>query len=308
MITPLKSRADISSVAPTFDGPMPWEGYFNRLAGYAQSADALCAVYSACCALGVDIHLGEEVTQLTFDGPKCTGAQTKTGARFSADTTIVAVGAFVPELLSSAGAPNLPSITPQIKAVGFPVAHIQLTPDEALRLRGIPVTYARDLGFFFEPERRSNLLKICPSTAGYTWFNGTTSKSVPPPTPEDSAFISCEDEMNIRELLRQTLPQLAERPLQDKRVCWCADAPDTEYVVDYVPDTEGLVVVSGDSGHGFKMLPIFGRWVKELLDAGRQDISRWKWKHVELKGSKGDGDVSWRIGTRKDLSQIEARL
>ncbi|KAK5113569.1 hypothetical protein LTR85_010797 [Meristemomyces frigidus] len=292
-IQPIGKRSDITSVAPAFTGKMEWTGYFNRLAGYAQSADALSALYSACCALGVQIYLGDAVERLKFKGSRCVGATTASGMQYSADVTIAALGASVPTLL--------PAIAPQIKAVGFPVAHIQLTPEEAIRLRGIPVTYARDLGFFFEPDRRTNLLKVCSAGAGYTRFNKSMTASVPPTESGGSAFIGVNDEKKMRELLRQTLPELADRPLQDRHICWCADSGDTDFVIDCVPNTQGLIVASGDSGHGFKFLPTFGLWVKDVVEAGRQDVARWRWKHTELRG---DEAVSWRVGRRQDLSEV----
>ena len=106
----------------------------------------------------------------------------------------------------------------------------------------------------------------------------------------------------MRELLRQTLPELADRPLEDKRICWCADSADTNYIIDYVPGSENLIVISGDSAHGFKMFPIFGRWVQQLLEDRYQVHERWRWKDVELKGTEG---VSWRVGTRKDLRDMQ---
>ncbi|KAK5736471.1 hypothetical protein LTR17_007468 [Elasticomyces elasticus] len=292
-IRPIEKRSDISDVAPAFTGAMPWTGYYNSLAGYAHSADALTALYSACCALGVQIELGETIEHLRYEGSHCIGATTKSGKQYHATATIVTLGASVSAVL--------PSIAPQIKAVGFPLAHIQLSPEEAQRLRGLPVTYARDLGFFFEPDHRTHLLKVCSAGAGYTWFNASKTMSVPPAEPEDSAFIMDSDEAKMRELLRQSLPELADRPLLDKRICWCADSLDTDFVIDYVPGSEGLIVVSGDSGHAFKMLPIAGQWVKKVLEEGRQDVPRWKWKEVEMQGNEG---VSWRVGTRKDLPEL----
>ncbi|CAJ2501146.1 Uu.00g039990.m01.CDS01 [Anthostomella pinea] len=95
--------------------------------------------------------------------------------------------------------------------------------------------------------------------AGYTHYTqvaGSDAKlSVP---PENNAFIPAQDEAAIRRLLRETLPALADRPLINRTMCWVADTGDTEYVIDFVPNKKGVMVVSGDSGHAFKILPVVG--------------------------------------------------
>lgn len=304
-ISPIETREDIREVAPAFDGPMRWKGYFNRRAGYAHAADALTAVYSACCALGVAFHTGDAVASLVYaanpagEARRCTGAVTASGKRHTAALTVLALGAAL--------ATVLPEIGRQVAANAWPVAHVQLTPAEARRLRGIPVTYARDLGFLFEPDARTRLLKLCPAGAGYTHFVPSAAGGPPvsvPPAASD--FLPPAAEAQIRALLRETLPGLAGRPLIHPRLCWCADTADSEYIVDFVPGTGGrsLVVASGDSGHAFKMLPVAGRWVVALARAGTQATERWRWK----AGQDAGGDVSWRIGRPVDLGAVRSKL
>ncbi|KAI1657596.1 hypothetical protein F4813DRAFT_359008 [Daldinia decipiens] len=124
-----------------------------------------------------------------------------------------------------------------------PLAHIQLTPEEAARLHNISVTYARE-----------------------------------------------------------TLPELADRPLIGRRMCWCADTADGEYVIDFVPGKKGLVVITGDSAHVFKMLPIIGKWVKDVMEKGRRDSARWRWK--EESGATATG-ISWRVGQTTDFKEVK---
>ncbi|KAL2136226.1 hypothetical protein VTI74DRAFT_4856 [Chaetomium olivicolor] len=293
-IQPINTRDDIRAVAPAFDGPMSWTGYFNRFAGYAHAANALRTLYTVCRSLGVSFRLSDAAASLLFSDNNptnaCIGIRTRSGAHLHANRTILTLGASTATIL--------PQITPQITAKAWSVGHVQLTPSEAAHLRGIPVTYARDLGFFFEPDPATHLLKVCPSGAGYTNFI-REGVSVPP-EEGGSNWIPREDEERIRALLRETLPALAERPVVDKKLCWCADAADTEYVIDFVPGMENLVVVTGDSGHGFKMLPVVGEWVREVLERGRQDVARWRWK----ERGKGDEEVSWRVGKTTDLSSL----
>lgn len=291
-IQPFNSREDIRTIAPVFDGPMNWVGYLNHFAGYAHAADALKAVYAGCCALDVKVHLGDGAKSLLFDVDTCVGARTTSGKEYRADRVVLALGASLHALL--------PQVGKQITSIAFGVAHIRLTTEEALRLRGIPVTYARDLGFFMEPDPSTNLLKLAPAGAGYTNFvrNGV---SIP---LDDNGWIPRQDETNIRNLLRDTLPGLANRPLINKKLCWCADTADSEYIIDYVPGTKNLVVATGDAGHAFKMLPVVGDWVKDILEKGEQDLRRWRWK----EGQEAGGDVNWRVGETTDLGEFKAHL
>jgi sarcosine oxidase/L-pipecolate oxidase len=291
-ITPINSRDDIRAVAPAFDGPMPWQGYFNRLAGYAHAGDALHATYAACCELKVKFVLGDGVEELSWQGDRCTGVVTESGRSLQADNIVVTLGA--------AAARLIPSLRDQITAKAWSVAHVQLTPAEAARLRNIPVTYARDLGFFFEPDPRTHLLKLCPSGAGITNYAGS-KVSLP---PADSSYIPKHDEEAMRNLLRETLPALAERPFVHKKMCWVADTRDSDYVIDFVPGKRGVIVASGDSGHGFKMLPVAGKWIQTVIEEQRQSEKRWAWKTP----AQGEEDISWRVGKLYDLGAEAASL
>jgi sarcosine oxidase/L-pipecolate oxidase len=293
-ITPINNREDIKAVAPAFDGPMRWQGYFNQLAGYAHAGDALHATYAACCDLGVKFVLGDGVEGLKWKGDQCVGVVTASGKALQADLVVITLGASAARLVTP--------LASQVTAKAWSVAHVQLSPSEAAKLRNIPVTYARDLGFFFEPDPRTHLLKMCPSGAGITNFEGS-KVSLP---PKDSSYIPKHDEEAMRKLLRETLPALADRPFVHQKMCWVADTRDSNYVIDIVPGKGGLIVATGDSGHGFKMLPVAGKWIQKVIEDGKQIESRWSWK----KPTEGEDDVSWRVGNLYDLSEekIKSKL
>jgi sarcosine oxidase/L-pipecolate oxidase len=290
-------------------GELPgWKGYLCRYDGYVHSADALRGVYREARSNGVRFFLGEKVgaiDEIVYEGTgssrKSVGIRTQNGRFHAAALVIVAVGAAATKIL--------PEIGTEVSAKSWSVAHVRLTDAETSALRGIPVTYARDLGFFFEPDPRTNLLKLCPMGGGYINTNPATGVSEAP-AGLSRGFVPLEDERKMRELLRQTLPYLADRPLVQKSLCWFADTADSNFIIDYVPQTSSSVILlSGDSGHGFKMFPIVGRWVDSLLkeSAVRQSIKRWRWRvpKPRAKGEIIDDDVSWRIGNVRELRDIE---
>lgn len=297
-ITPLETRDDIRTAAPFLRGPMEgWKGYLNSFAGYAHSGNALKSIYKAVLELGVVVRCGQTVTELLYEQgkaeiKKCVGVKTSSGEIFSADTVILTVGACLASVL--------PQVGRQVVAKALCVAHIQLNKEQADRLMGIPVTYARDLGFFFEPDRETLQLKLCASGAGYTnreSLHGSTH-SFP---PQNNDLIPSEDEKRIKKLIREALPEFAQQRLICKHLCWIADSADSDFIFDFVPGTQNLVVASGDSGHGFKFLPTVGRFIQAVVEQGVQNITQWRWK----EGNDASGNVSWRTGDVADLKDVE---
>ncbi|KAF2850963.1 FAD dependent oxidoreductase [Plenodomus tracheiphilus IPT5] len=302
---------DVRNIAGAwqFTGEMPgWKGYVCKYDGYVHSANALRAIYREARKNGVRFFLGGKagaIEKIVYEGTgpsrRSVGIKTKAGRFHAAKLVVVTVGAAAHQIV--------PEIGTEVSAKSWSVAHIRLTDDETAALRGIPVTYARDLGFFFEPDPKTNLLKLCPMGGGYINTNPESGVSEAPECIQ--RFVPKEDERKMRELLRQTLPYLADRPLVEKFICWFADTADSDFIVDYVPNTSSSVMIlSGDSGHGFKMLPIVGQWVDNLLREtdGRQSIARWRWRipKPRAKGESFDDDVSWRIGDVRELRDIQA--
>ena len=308
-ITSLNGSNDFKDIYWQFSGPMTgFRGYLNRLAGYAHSSNAMVDMYRHLAGRGVRFVLGPQngkAVRLLYNSSnrserRCIGIEVANGQVYHFRRTIVCLGAWAATLV--------PDIGSFVVAKSWSVAHVQLTERECDYLRGIPVLNVRDLGFFFEPDPASRLLKLCPLGAGYINSQKGTGMSLPPveslQRPRD--YIPKADENKLRRLLRETLPWLADRPFVDKKMCWFADTSDSEYCVDFVPDTgDSLVVLSGDSGHGFKMMPIVGQWAVKILEDGKQLVPRWRWKASKGKGGKEWGDdVSWRIGKTGEIGDV----
>lgn len=305
-ITPLNGKKEFQEYAWQFSGPLNgFRGYYNRHAGYAHSSNALHGIWLHLAANGVKFVTGEtagKVEQLLYEGSgssrRCVGIKTADGKTHRSKTTICALGAFAASLI--------PDIGKFTMARCWSVAHVQLTASECDLLRGLPTTNVRDLGFFFEPDPETKLFKLCPLGAGYT-NTQESGVSLPPadrlPAPQD--FIPVADERKLRKLLQEVFPWMANRPFVDQKLCWFADTIDSDYCIDFVPDTsKSLVVMSGDSGHGFKMMPTAGKWAVNLLQSGKQPEERWQWRNIDTRGQDWAKAVSWRIGETKELHDL----
>lgn len=309
----IRCGKDVRSIAPQLLGPMKgWSGYYNKFGGYARAGRAMNKIYTICKARGVRFILGESdgtAVSLLFDGKRCIGVRTLSGQEHRAKHTIICLGAHIGRLV--------PSITPQITAKAWAVAHIQLNPEQAKSLAGIPVVNCHDLGFFFEPDTVTGLVKICAHRAGLTNYEtipGYHRASVPAVTGEasdgsgdatriPSGQIPISDEQKIVALIAAAIPQFSHLPLIRKFICWCGDTTDSNFIIDFVPGTENksLMVFSGDSGHAFKMLPIAGKWAREVLELGEQKLDRWKWK---TKPEGSSEDIHWRPGNLEDVQEV----
>ncbi|KAH0398555.1 oxygen oxidoreductase, partial [Aureobasidium melanogenum] len=309
-ITPLTGKKEFQDFAWQFSGPLNgFQGYFNRLAGYAHSSNALHGIWLHLAANGVKFILGDragKVQDLLYDsdspsaGRRCIGVRTADGKIHHSKTTICALGAHAASLIPSLGRFTM--------ARCWSVAHVQLTVSEVDLLRGLPTTNVRDLGFFFEPDPETRLFKLCPLGAGYT-NTLESGLSIPPadrlPSPQD--FIPAADELKLRKLLQEVFPWMAERPFVDQKLCWFADTIDSDFCIDFVPNSQkSLVVLSGDSGHGFKMMPTLGSWVVHLLEREEQTEARWRWKDIDTRSQDWAAAVSWRIGETKELKDLIA--
>lgn len=87
----------------------------------------------------------------------------------------------------------------------------------------------------------------------------------------------------LRKYLDTYLPELGEAGIDIwmSRVCWYTDSYDNHFVVDRVPDKEGLMVTTGGSGRGFKFLPNIGKWVVDIMGGEgleRDLVKCWKWR------------------------------
>ena len=92
--------------------------------------------------------------------------------------------------------------------------------------------------------------------------------------PEPAPFVLDE----IRRLLRDRLPEVAETPFAQTWAGMIDATPDVVPVMDQVGQVPGLYLASGFSGHGFGIGPAAGRVVADMVlgRAPGYDLSRFR--------------------------------
>lgn len=284
--TEVNSAAEFRNLMPkgVLTGDFPnWRGWFKASgAGWCHARNALVAAASEAEKQGVKI-VESAVTSLIIESNDVKGAKTADGAEYRADRTILCAGANAPQLID---------MQDQLRPTAWTLAHIAMTEEECALYKDLPVLFNMERGFFMEPDADNHELKICDEHPGYTNFNSasTSGAQKKASVPFSKHQIPLESEQGVRQFLRETMPQLADRPFSFARICWCADTPNRDFLISAHPDYPSLTLGVGASGHGFMHIPVVGKYIVQCLE-GKLDPKMqrsWRWRPETAVGRDWD--------------------
>lgn len=276
-LTPDQIRSRFPVVKGKLDG---WNrSVWNPTAGWAAAGNAVERMAEAAQKNGVQYISGETkgyVRHLVLDDATgvCKGVITADGIKHEADLVILSTGAWTPSLIDLQG---------QMIAKGHGVAHIQLTPEEQKHYSTMPIMDNLELGYFFPPQA-DGVFKMAHSQFIINLQTDSTSgitTSIPHTfhqSPSDG--LPLEIEAQMRRNLRRVLPELADRSFSFTRLCWDADTADRHFLITPHPHHKQLLLATGGSAHGFKFLPVVGKYIVDLLE-GTLDpeiVQKWRWR------------------------------
>jgi len=84
----------------------------------------------------------------------------------------------------------------------------------------------------------------------------------------DSRVVSRQGVARIRGYIGRRLPELAEAPIVETRVCQYENTSNGDFLLDHHPTLENVWIAGGGSGHGFKHGPAVGEYVAGLVLGG----------------------------------------
>ncbi|KAJ5825682.1 FAD dependent oxidoreductase [Penicillium riverlandense] len=266
-------------------------GYHNPLGGWADAAGGIQKLASRCSVAGVSFITGPRgtVASLRKQGSRVVGVNLVGGQFLLASQVIVSTGAWTNRLLD---------IDHAASSSGQPVGFIRLTPEEARSLDSTPVMINMSTGVFcFPPTPGTNILKL--ARHGYGFANEVMlerdgkPESVSSPKFEssnaESGYLPDDAEESLRQGLRQFFPQFSDRPWINRRLCWYTDTPKGDFIIDYHPTLQGLFVATGGAGHGYKFLPVLGKYIADCFENKAPEELRQKWRLLPQQGPKGKG-------------------
>ncbi|KAL1869969.1 hypothetical protein VTK73DRAFT_2890 [Phialemonium thermophilum] len=270
------SSEDVKRQWPVITGPMEgWKNVWNSEAGWVPSSQALVRMAREAQAEGVVYITGDDgyVTKLLYDDKNtCVGALTASGRAHFADTVIVSNGSAIPTLVDAKDE--------SIGTAGCLVV-IKLTPAEIERYKRMPIIDDMEHGIAFPPDDHGLMKIICNHSItnyAYSTVPGASITHSHGDHPYDG--IPREIEADIRKFLRDILPELAERPWVTTRMCWDCHTKDLHFRICPYPKARNLYIATCGAHHGFKFMPIIGRYVVDMLEGklSEQHARAWSWK------------------------------
>ncbi|HET6509110.1 MAG TPA: N-methyl-L-tryptophan oxidase [Baekduia sp.] len=217
---------------------------FEPSGGVLRPEPAIRAQLALATGLGAEVRCDEPVLDWAPDDAGVRVTTTR-GERRAA-RLVLTVGVAAPSLLHA----ELPiDVERQVVAV-------YETPDAA-RMAPIAVPSEHGECFYGLPEGRGRF-KASIHHGGLLGQDGDAFLAAV--TPDDLALIDT--------YVRARLPGLPARPVESY-TCRYTNAPDVNFVLGEHPDAPAVLIATGDSGHGFKLAPVVGEILADLVEGQR---------------------------------------
>ena len=258
VITDIISAADAAGLAPGFAVEDAAAIAYEPYSGHADASGTAYAYATRARAEGVSIKLQTPATgiETSVDGSRVVAVTTSDDTRIETGIAVVATGPWSGMFLESCGI-EVPVIATRHEVLHFrrPLDLIPYHPGGA------------DIGnrIYFRPEGQELTLV----------GNGNHSDVVDDPEVfaqrASPAFIQ-----DVWQRLARRIPPIADAELATGYAGLYTNTPDSHPIMDRIDGVDGLYLCTGFSGHGFKLSPMVGVLMAELIgsgDASTMDIS-----------------------------------
>ncbi len=266
---------------PAWNADRYIDGYFNPEGGYAQSGRVVRWLAERALNIGVDFHSGQIFDQLLEHGSRVAGVLTRDGSRFEGDNVVLALGSWTPHAL--------PWTQDFFRSTGMPVFHLRPAQPELFASERFPGFCAdvNNTGYYgFPLHPLAGVVKIA---------NHGDGRQMAPDSPERA--VTPRETKHLRAFLATTFPALAAAEIVYTRVCLYCDTWDGHFWIAPDPHREGLVLATGDSGHGFKFAPVLGEWIADAVESRPNPIlPKFRWR-PEVHPPRGEEASRYQPGS-----------
>lgn len=252
-------------------------GYTNNRDGFIDAAKSMGAYYEKCVRNGVNFTFAE-VTEIVYNDTTAKGVRLGDDRVIDADLVIVAAGAWSCKLVD---------LGDKCKSTGIEVAWFKVTKEEEEKWANMPITTNLSTGINIFPPYEGEI-KCLRRSPGY---KNTVTVKHPDPLRTDTVTLSYprtivshpndwipkEAEEAIRLNLKEIMPSLSDRPFDRTKLCWLTQTKDSNFIIDFHPDVQNVLITTGGSAHAWKFAPILGDKVLDLLRGQLEPTLRQMW-------------------------------
>jgi sarcosine oxidase subunit beta len=223
---------------------------YEAEAGYVESVQVVVSYAESARREGADIRLGVEVKSIVTQGNKIVGVETNEG-RYNSGCVVLATGPWAAQLGKDLG------IKVPVKACRTQVALYRRPPDFGRRA-AVYCDFVQ--GIYFKPTHGEMI--HAGSLAG---------EEVNQPVDPDQYNEAADGDWLpvVRQRLSRRYPAMHRSYGRGGYGALYGITPDWHPIIDRVPGLEGAYAAVGFSGHGFKMSPIVGQLMAELIVDGK---------------------------------------
>jgi glycine/D-amino acid oxidase-like deaminating enzyme len=257
---------------PAWDPERYQDGVLELEAGYVESGLVVTTLIERAKSAGIELRESARFSKLDEGDHRVRGIVLDNGQRISGDVVVVAVGAWTPYVL--------PFTQKFFRATGQPVFHLKPRQPELFAPERFPV-FGADIsttGYYGFPLNREGIVKIANHGPGREMSPESSKRAVTP-----------QEEQNLREFLSSTFPTLTDAPIVYTRVCMYCDTNDGHFWIAPDPERPGLIVATGDNGHGFKFAPVLGEIIADAVEEKSNPLlQKFRWRPEVPLGSGTD--------------------
>lgn len=269
--TRMVSPEEIREIEPgiTLDGIAA--GAWEEDAGHADPYSTTTSYAARATELGADVRTGTTVISIEAENGRVTGVATETDRIHSA-AVVVAAGPWTRLLMERCGV-DVPLVAGRVQ-----VGLFDLAPEFKNRC----IFADTNLGIYTRPEGDDLMLV----------------GSIQTVKPE--AYVDDPDHYNegldfdrmslYSEKLVERYPAMNEGKFHNGYASLYDISPDWQPILDEMPGVSGLYCAAGSSGHGFKLAPVVGEMVAQLVLEGRtpdDDLDTFAFDRFEAGVSAG---------------------
>lgn len=197
-----------------------------------------------------DNTLVTNVYQVSGGAKVETIVETKNGTTFKCARCVVTVGAWTKKLLKNVGI-DLPLRAIQTTVAYWPVENPSVY---ASAVFPVFINYSQDAFIYgFPAHEFPNMIKCCAHFG-------------PDVDPDSRDFLPgiVDLKATVAPFIKRTFEGVAAVP-EKTESCMYTWTPDEDFIIDELPGYAGIFVGCGFSGHGFKLAPIVGKILSELV-------------------------------------------